>query len=54
MGISASDWAKLPPLVRKELMNAAQQSGPPAYREMIKNYFVKIARQQAQTGAAIH
>ncbi len=47
LGISASDWAKLPPLVRKELMNAAQQSGPPAYREMIKNYFVKIARQQA-------
>jgi hypothetical protein len=54
MGISAADWARLPPLVRKELMNAAQQSGPPAYREMIKNYFVKIARQQALGGAAVH
>lgn len=53
LGISSSDWAKLPPLVRKELMNAAQQSGPPAYREMIKNYFVKIAHQQAQPGAAV-
>jgi hypothetical protein len=32
------------------LLNAAQQSGPPAYREMIKNYFVKIARIQTTGG----
>lgn len=44
LGISAGDWARLGPLTRQELLNAAQQSGPPAYREMIKNYYVRIAR----------
>ena len=44
LGISAGDWARLAPLQRQELLNAAQQSGPPAYREMIKNYYVRIAR----------
>ena len=47
IGISASDWARLPPLAQQQLMNAAQQSGPPAYQERIKKYFVKIARIQA-------
>jgi hypothetical protein len=44
LGISAGDWARLAPLQRQELLNAAQQSGPPSYREAIKNYYVKIAR----------
>jgi hypothetical protein len=52
LGISAGDWARLPTLMRKELMNAAQQSGPPTYREMIKNYYVRIAREQAENGAS--
>jgi hypothetical protein len=52
LGISAADWARLPELMRKELMTAAQQSGPPSYREMIKNYYVRIARQAAQTNEA--
>ena len=52
LGISASDWARLPTLLRKELLNAAQQSGPASYREMIKNYYVRIARQQAETVTA--
>jgi hypothetical protein len=30
-----------------QLLHAAQQSGPPAYRDMIKNYFTRIARMQA-------
>ncbi len=51
MGISAGDWARLPTLMRKELLNAAQQSGPASYREMIKNYYVRIAREQAENGA---
>ena len=38
------DWARLGPLTRQELLNAAQQNGPPAYREMIKNYYVRIAK----------
>ena len=25
-------------------MNAAQHSGPPAYKQMIKNYYIRIAR----------
>jgi hypothetical protein len=44
LGISAGDWARLGPLTRQELLNASQQNGPPAYREMIKNYYVRIAR----------
>ena len=50
LGISAGDWARLGPLVRRELLNAAQQSGPPAYREMIKNYYIRIARLQRDGG----
>jgi hypothetical protein len=48
VGISAGDWAKLPPLVQQQLLNASQQSGPPGYQEKIKNYFVKIAKIQAE------
>ena len=48
IGISASDWAKLPPLAQQQLLNAAQKNGPPGYQEKIKNYFVKIARIQAE------
>jgi hypothetical protein len=47
LGISAGDWARLAPLQRQDLLNAARQSGPPAYREMIKNYYVRIARLKA-------
>ena len=52
LGISASDWVKLGPATQQELLNAAQQNGPPAYQEMIKNYYVRIARMNAgSTGA---
>jgi hypothetical protein len=44
LGISAGDWARLGPLTQQELLNAAQQNGPPAYREMIKNYYIRIAQ----------
>ena len=44
LGITADQWAVLPPLVKKDLMNAAQQSGPPAYRQMMREYFAKIAK----------
>lgn len=46
IGISADQWAKLPPLEKKDLLNAAQQSGPPAYRQMIKDYFLRVAKMQ--------
>jgi hypothetical protein len=48
VGIPASDWAKLPPLMQQQLLNAAQQKGPPAYQELIKNYYVRIAHLQAE------
>ena len=47
IGISASDWVRLPPLVQQQLLSAAQQSGPPGYQDRIKKYFVKIANIQA-------
>ncbi|HVS70185.1 MAG TPA: hypothetical protein VHQ47_02905 [Phycisphaerae bacterium] len=47
LGIAPSDWAKLPSSMQGQLLHAAQQSGPPAYRDMIKNYFTRIARMQA-------
>jgi hypothetical protein len=46
MGISADEWAVLPPLVKKDLLNAAQQSGPPEYRQMMREYFAKVAKMQ--------
>ena len=50
MGISADQWAVLPPLVKKDLINAAQQSGPPAYRQMMREYFAKVAKMQGDPG----
>jgi hypothetical protein len=51
IGITADQWAKLPDLAKKDLMNAAQQSGPAAYRQMIKDYYVRVAKLQ-RSGAA--
>jgi DNA segregation ATPase FtsK/SpoIIIE-like protein len=52
IGITADQWATLPPLAKKDLMNAAQQNGPPSYRQMIKDYYVRIAKIQ-QTGGPV-
>jgi hypothetical protein len=50
MGITADQWAVLPPLVKKDLLNAAQQNGPPAYRQMMRDYFAKVAKMQTVPG----
>jgi len=47
-GIAPSDWGRLPPDMQTELLHSAQQPGPPGYRDMIKNYYSRIARLQAQ------
>ena len=47
LGISAGDWARLPPMMQQNLLTASQQSGPPAYREMIRNYYIRVARMQS-------
>jgi hypothetical protein len=52
IGISQNEWAKLPELTRKDLLNAAQQSGPPSYRQMIKDYYLRVAKMPQTTGAA--
>ena len=46
LGINGSDWSKLGKTMQQQLLNASQQSGPPAYKEMIKNYYVRVARMQ--------
>jgi hypothetical protein len=50
IGITADQWALLPPLAKKDLLNAAQQSGPPGYRQMTRDYFAKIAKLQESAG----
>ena len=50
LGLSPSDWAKLPPHMQQDLLNAAQQRGPAAYQQMIKDYYTRIARMQSDGG----
>jgi hypothetical protein len=50
LGLSADDWARLPPLARRDLLNTAQQSPPAAYRQMVRDYFVKLARMHDASG----
>ena len=50
VGISPSDWARLSPELQSQLLHSAQQPGPPGYRDMIKNYYSRIARMQGQNG----
>ncbi|HEX4793234.1 MAG TPA: hypothetical protein VH370_05550 [Humisphaera sp.] len=47
LGISAGDWARLPPMMQQNLLTASQQTGPPAYREMIRNYYIRVAKMQS-------
>jgi len=37
--------------MQEQLLHSAQQSGPPSYHEMIKNYYSRIARLQAEGGS---
>ena len=50
VGVAPSDWIKLPPEMQDQLLHSAQQPGPPGYRDMIKNYYSRIARMQSQSG----
>ena len=45
MGISPSDWARLPGRLRNEVLQAANDKSPPQYRALIKQYFQELARQ---------
>jgi hypothetical protein len=52
VGVAPSDWIKLPQEMQDQLLHAAQQPGPPEYRDMIKNYYSRIARMQSQNAPA--
>jgi hypothetical protein len=52
VGVAPSDWVKLPPDLQDQLLHSAQQPGPPGYRDMIKNYYSRIARMQTQSTPA--
>ena len=47
LGVSPADWARLPPQMQQELLSASQQSAPPAYRQMVRDYYTKIAKMQS-------
>jgi hypothetical protein len=47
VGVAPSDWIKLSPEYQDQLLHSAQQPGPPEYRDMIKNYYTRIARMQS-------
>jgi len=44
LGISPAQWIKLGALRQKQLLNTARQSIPPGYRQMVRDYYVKIAQ----------
>jgi hypothetical protein len=48
IGLTPSEWARLPAKMQEELLHTAQQPMPPSYREQIKNYYSRIARLQAE------
>lgn len=47
LGISPAQWVKLGALRQKQLLNSARQSIPPGYRQMVRDYYEKIANLNA-------
>ncbi len=48
LGIAPSDWTRLPGKLRDQVLQAAREGEPEAYRGLIKNYFQAIAKQGAK------
>lgn len=44
LGISPAQWVRLGALRQKQLLNTARQAIPPGYRQMVRDYYVKISR----------
>lgn len=44
MGISASDWLRLPSSLRSEILKAADERAPEEYRGLVKRYFQTLAK----------
>lgn len=51
LGLSRSDWARLPGTLREDVIQAAEDKAPPGYRELIRSYFRAISRQAAARDA---
>ncbi|MBN1344886.1 MAG: hypothetical protein JXQ73_19485 [Phycisphaerae bacterium] len=49
IGLSRSDWSRLPGTLREEVIQTAEDKAPPGYREIIKRYF-KVISQRAGSG----
>ncbi len=47
LGVSSSDWARLPGKLRDQILQAARTDGPAEYRELIRRYFRELARRGA-------
>lgn len=56
LGISPAQWVNLGPLEQKQLLSTARQSIPPGYRQLVRDYYVRISRlnrrQSPEDGAA--
>jgi len=50
LGISPSDWARLPGKLRDQVLQAARTDGPADYRQLIRRYFRELARRGAAIG----
>jgi hypothetical protein len=48
LGLTADDWARLPGELRDDILTAAEQSGAPEYREIIRDYFEELARRSGR------
>jgi hypothetical protein len=44
LGISPDQWLKLSPAAQRDVLSTSQQLGPPAYRPLIQDYYVKVSQ----------
>ncbi len=43
-GLTLDDWARLPSELRSDILQAAGDTSPAEYRQLIKRYFQEVAR----------
>jgi hypothetical protein len=48
LGLSASDWARLPGQLRDQVLQASDREGSAEYRSVIRRYFKTLARKSAE------
>jgi hypothetical protein len=48
VGLTRSDWARLPATIREEVIQAAEEKAPAEYREVIKRYFKAISQRAGE------